>query len=317
MVAILGALLVMPILAAFLATPSVSADELPSDSKNITFRAEIAEALTVTLQTPATWASGNVSTYDSTNDRYVSDLLRNKVNVTIATNTEAGYSVSMYTQTNTNLLNQTDNTSTISTLDKSYTASAFPANAWGYSIDDNASGSSSANYNAMSTSAIPLFSSTTGATSQDVFFGAKADSSKPSGTYSKAVIFSAVTGVVTPTVPTNPVTPEVIADSNNSTATYNSAPAGDSTAGATTYTTRTQSGSGTSSVSGAVNTTTTQVTKGDTTSSYQAAAGVNTSSDGEGTPLAATLAAAAVASAVAGVGFYALAKRNKDDDEEA
>lgn len=307
--------------APILALAAISVPVKADNPQNVDFNVNVSEVLTVSITDPASWASGDL-TNAGENNTLVSDLLRNKVTVSAVTNNATGVTVSMYTN-NTNLINQAASSQTIPTLGETYTAGNFPINAWGYSIDDTAAGTTSANYNALSTTAQQIFTTvgtadvTTG--SQDVFFGAKADSTKKSGTYAQTVYFSAVTGTIdtdpdpeNPLNPTNPSTPSPV----DNTPTYANN-TGNPATGQTVYTRRTTSGSGTSPVSGATKTTTSEVSKGDTRNSYSNPAGVTTTSTPDSSSsLAVALGVAAGVAAVSGLAFFVAAKRRKDDDEE-
>lgn len=295
------------------ATPAlVLASMAKADNpQNVDFNVNVAEVLTVSITDPASWASGDLS-YNSTSGKYESNLLTNKVTVSAVTNNAIGVTVSMYAD-DTNLINQTNNSNTIATLSGATTSAAFPVNAWGYSTDDGS------NYGAMTTSTTPVqVLSTVGTAStsngtKDVYFGARANNDKLSGTYKQTVYFAAVTGTIdtdNPVVPVNPSQPDPV----NNTPTYQPT-AGVGTGGQTRYTSRSTAGSG----STATKTTTTEVSKGDTTSSYAPAHGVTTSTSSsiDGTSsLATALGVAAGVAAVSGISFFVLAKRKKDDDED-
>lgn len=276
--------------------------------QNFDFKVNVAEVLTITVTNPANWASGNVN-----------DFLRNKVTVSASTNNPIGVTVSMYTD-----LNQTDLRNIISydstkpatyipTMAQARTRANFQVNEWGYSVSDTDAGDETSNYYALRdrSNPIELFStlntSTVGVGEEDVYFGAKADSTKQSGTYAQTVYFAAVTGTIdtadNPVIPVNPSRPDPTTDI----ARYNSS------TGNTTYTTRTTAGTGAT----ATETEETTVTKGDVTSAYANAAGVTTSTSGasNNTALVAALAAGAAVSAVSGIAFFVAAKRKKDDEE--
>ena len=299
-----------------------SADECTAphcDEQNVDFNVNVNEALTVSITSPTSWASGNID-----------ELLRNKVTVSALTNNNNGVTVSMYAA-NTNLQNTTsysssDATTYIPTLDAdTYTHDTFPTNAWGYSLADSAIGTGSASYLPMTTSSSPVtvLASNLGTTgTQDVYFGAKASAAKQSGTYAQTVYFVAVTDTIdtgpNPSNPSNPTTPSTPSEPD-STPVY-TANTGNPATGQTTYTRRTTAGSGTSPVSGATETTTTQVTKGDTRSSYVNAAGVTSKTAATGTTtsssnistLGIALASVAGVTAASGILFLVVAKRRKD-----
>ncbi len=230
----------------FVSPAKVSADE------NTSFNVNVQESLSVSITTPTTWASGNINTF-----------LRNKVSISVSSNNSAGFTASMTAKTmDTSLTNTSRSSYSIPTLDSSsVTRISFPANYWGYSLDDddsnNGSGSSFSTYRAMvgSTSTpITILSSNVAATSsKDFYFGAKADVSQASGTYVGTVVISVVSGVTNnnsnPITPVDPVTP-----GEDQVAIY------DSSANRTYYTYSTTS-SGTS-------TTTTQISSGDNRSAY-------------------------------------------------
>lgn len=298
---------------------SISMPAHADNPQNVDFNVNVAEVLTVSITDPASWASGELS--NKVGDKYVSNLLRNKVNVSASTNNAVGVTVSMYTE-NTNLVNQTNNSYTIPTLASQTVASSFPVNYWGYSKDDTVSGSDSANYYPLTSSASPirLFSTvgtaSTGSGSQDVYFGAKADNTEQSGTYAQTVYFVAVTDTVdsetNPEVPINPAEPSTV----DEIAEYKP------TTGSTSYTRRYSSNTGSTTpnpnpVSGDTKTNRTEVSKGDTTNSYAAAQGVTTKSgiDG-GSSVAVALGVASAVAATSGILFFVAAKRRKDDEDE-
>ena len=270
--------------------------------ESVTFNVNLEEVLTVSLTKPTTWASGNVNT-----------LLRNKVTVSALTNNYYGATVSMYAD-DTQLKNVTSYVSTdastyIDTLDNNNaTYDNFDSDAWGYSLTDSDAGTASASYLPVTlvsnpVTVIPRTVATTGTNStKDVFFGAKATDAKQSGTYAQTVNFVAVTGVIdtdNPVVPVNPSTDNTINDTPVYTASTNR----------TTYTSRSTNATNNTA------TTTTDVMPGNTTSAYANAAGVTASSDGSSTIVTA-LATVAAVTAVSGITFFALAKRDNDDEEE-
>lgn len=305
-----------------------------ANPESLTFQVNIDEVLTMSVTDPATWASGGLTNCNAAGTVCTSDFLRNKVNVSATTNNGNGVTVSMYANDLT-LHNQTVYDSTkadtyIPTLPADYTvndstASTFPVNNWGYSVMDEDTLLVGAVYKALQTSANPiqLFSTVdetthtrTNITGQkNVFFGAKADSSKQSGTYAQTVYFVGVTGVIdteNPAVPTNPSEPNPISQI----AQYDSSKGISGGDGQTRYTTRTTTGSGTSPITGAKDTTATNVTSGDTRGTYTQAAGVTSSSGDNSSALATALAVSAAVTAASGAAFLLAAKRDKDDEEE-
>ena len=299
-----------------------SAAEVTGNPVDTKLQVNVAEVLTISLTTPTTWASGDL--VSDGQGGFVSDLLRNKVTLEVTSNNPSGYTASMYAN-NTNLENQTNNsTATIPTLAENTTASAFPADRWGYSFVDN---TTTAPYYAMTTGSNPisLLSYTTNSSSnvntKDVYFGAKASAASESGTYAQTVVFSVVSGVIdpntNPVVPTDPTGPQDT-ETNNPVVAYD-----DGTSSGTTGTAHTVYTRRTTDASAGTSTTTSEVTAGDarsnysgvTETSYAAPQGVTTTNTNGGNPLPAILAGTAAAAAVAGSAFFVAAKRKKDDDE--
>lgn len=254
----------------------------------VTFQVNVGEYISVSLTRPENWAQGDVN-----------ELIRNKVTLNVVSNYAGGFQASMSSLNSTNLVNQEKATSTIPTLGSATTASAFPVNSWGYSIDDNDAGLSTANYNAMQTSAISLITKaqSSNVSTKDVYFGAKAGMSTDSGTYANTIVFTVVSGVIDNNESTsnNPVTP---IDTSASPAPQN--PVYDSSNNRTVYTS--------TIVTNNQSTTTTQISKGDITASYAAPQGVTASSIDEGTPLATGLAITAGIAAMTGAGFFVAAR---------
>ncbi len=254
----------------------------------VTFQVNVGEYISVSLTRPENWAQGDVN-----------ELIRNKVTLNVVSNYAGGFQASMSSLNSTNLVNQEKATSTIPTLGSTTTASAFPVNSWGYSIDDSDAGLGTANYNAMQTSAISLITKaqSSNVSTKDVYFGAKAGMSTDSGTYANTIVFTVVSGVIDNNESTsnNPVTP---IDTSASPAPQN--PVYDSSNNRTVYTS--------TIVANNQSTTTTQISKGDITASYAAPQGVTASSIDEGTPLATGLAITAGIAAMTGAGFFVAAR---------
>ena len=136
------------------------------------------------------------------------------LNVTVGTNNYYGYQLFMNTASNTTNLVRQNNSAvdgasfstppTIPTLASSTTASAFPANYWGYRINNNvggnadyidttASNANSGNYfGYTSGTLISSSATTTNEKTASLTFGAKADFNKPAGTYKLDLNFEAV-----------------------------------------------------------------------------------------------------------------------------
>ncbi len=296
------------LISAALALP-VSAISFTDDNQdgitegNAELQVKITEILSVSVTTPDVWASGDVDIDNG------SDLLRNKVTLKVASNNANGFTASMNSKTTTNLVNKTT-AATISTLSGSFAASAFPTNAWGYSVDDADTAIETASYNPMATTAIALSDEANNkpsSLSKDIWFGAKADVTKDSGTYANTIVFTVVSGVITdedtpvppvddPTTPTpsEPGADDQIAQAPSS-PTYNGGTVGADDAVVDT-----------------------NVTNGDVSNVYQdpGALGVTKTDIGSGTPLATGLATTAAVAATSGIIFFIVAKRKKDEEEE-
>lgn len=277
-----------------------SALPVSAEGAGVDLGVNIGEILSVTVDTPAAWAQGNVDTVNG------SALLRNKVTLTVASNNEAGFKASMFSKTTTDLVNKTKATATIPTLNTSTTAASFPVNAWGYSTNDADAGLTGANYSAMETSPIAIANPTSPASlSQDIFFGARADATKDSGTYANTVVFTVVSGVITEDpenpenpgtdTPTDPNTPGIIDDNNSS-----NRPIGGNAIATTTGDEKTDD----------------TISNGNITNSYADPYGVTKTSIGTGTPLATGLAVTAGVAATTGFIFFIIAKRKKDEEED-
>lgn len=269
---------------------------------NTNFQVNVIESLSVSVTTPTTWASGNVD-----------EFLRNPVNVSVTTNSSGGFTATMSSKTNSTALVNTSNASyTLPTLTANSTRSAFPANYWGYSLDDTAAGSGTSTYRAMTTPSSPitlLTSNSASSGSKDFYFGAKGNTALPAGTYTGIVVINVVsgaTGTNNPVTPTNPATP----NNSNDVAVYHASPVGGSTYGTTTYTQRSTASGNT--------TTTTEVTEGDNTFMYYTGPmGVmdTASSNISNTSAIATgLALAATVAATSGM-FLVIAARREGEDE--
>ena len=282
-----------------------SSQALPVSAVNVDLQANITEVLSVSVTTPDSWASGNVDINNG------SDLLRNKIILNVSSNNSAGFTASMASKDTTNLVNQGEGKSSIiiPTLASSTTAASFPVNYWGYSIDDTDAGSSSANYSALKTEAITIANSSSPASiAQNIFFGARADATKDSGTYANTVVISVVSGVdtapdspiITPD-PNDPVTPS----NPTETPSNNSTNSGSNIA----YLDDTSKEETTEEPSSDIN-------KGNITNSYAEPQGVTTSNINSDSSLATGLAVTAGVAATSGIIFFIVAKRKKDEEEE-
>lgn len=298
---------------------------------NTSFQVNVVESLSVSLTTPDSWASGSINTF-----------LRNAVGVDVTSNNSAGFTASMYADTDAtdsvSLVNASKSDATIPTMTASQQRSAFTANHWGYSLQKNADGttnpngdtgtesgdaegqgygSSSSYYNPVpvQSSAVTIIdgaSTPKTSASQYVYFGAKADITQPAGAYEGTVIISVVSGATNGT-PVDPDTkPSTDTQGDNPYYTSTNGYAG-STSGATVYNTSS------SSAAAGTTTQTTEINPGDTRTAYRNPAGVTentTSSINSSTPLATGLAVTAAVAATSGTIFFILAKRKKDDEED-
>lgn len=312
---------------------------------NLTFQVNVQEALSVSITAPQDGASGTPGDEAGT---WSTGFLRNTVTLEVSSNNSTGFTASMYANTaatgNTSLVNQSLATATLPTLTSSVTRGDFPDNYWGYSLDttgDDAStstytyngkvynettaGNDSSYYHPLTDSSNPVtvLTGTTGSSvasgTRDIYFGASADLSQASGTYSGTVVISVVTGEVKdnnssgsePTTPTDPATSSDDT-ANDSVATYDSS----NGRSRTIYTTT----SSDATSSPATTTTTTEISAGDTTSSYASPQGVieqtYSSNIATGNSLATGFAVAASVAAASGLFFFIAAKRRDDDDDE-
>lgn len=283
-----------------------------ASAEDTTFQVNVEEILSVAITTPTSWARGEVG-----------DFLRNKVTIGVTSNNASGFTAGMTTSgSSTDLTHSSKANTTLPTINNvsGYTCagdlncSAFSANQWGYSLDD--SDSHTGQYLPMvNSSAAPITitsSSTATSKSQDVYFGAKANISQASGTYTGTVVISVVSGTSGNPLPApSGSDPTPVGPSADQTAEYTPAPVN---ATAYTYTTR--------DTSAGTTTTTTQVTPGDNESlydTYTPPQGVTDSTSSniyDGSMLTTGLAITASVAAGAGIFFFVLAKRKKDDEEE-
>lgn len=305
---------------------------------NASFQVNVKETLSVSITRPSSGASGDVD-----------EFLRNDFAINVISNSPAGFTASMYADVVGNtvpLTNTTLTSETLPTLTNSsgIERSSFPANYWGYSLgqytldgtvqnsytlsgktySETAGGNDSSKYYPMiNTSASPIIIMD-GATSpkstgtQNIYFGAKGDSSTASGTYTGTVIVSVVTGTIdvntNPTTPTNPDEPSDDT-ANDGAATYT----GSTGTGAT-------KGVGSSGTSGTTiytttsgDTTTTEISGGDNRSAYANPQGERYetfSNVVEGSmPITGLVMASSVA-AFTGFTFFIFAYRDDDDDDD-
>lgn len=302
--------------------PPVFADN-PSPA-DLNFQANVKEALSVSVTVPDDWASGDINT-----------LLVNKINLSVKSNNAYGFTASMTTNDENTYLSHTtieptDDSLKINTLQSDWTRSdTSTTNFWGYSINDENEAGTYSPLVGLGSAPITVISNQESTdtehpvTSRDIYFGAKADTTKVAGTYSKTVVISVVSGMVAPDDPTNPVIPDnPVTPSSNPGATDPSAnPSYSETYDVTAYTTTTTNpGDGVSVPS---TTTTTNINEGNVVSQYERPQGVKnvTKTNGTGSSdapdnsvLTAALATTAAVAAGSGTLFFVLAKRKKDDE---
>ncbi len=306
-----------------------ASDTSAAETSNTSFQVNVRDSISVAVTAPVSGATGNAG-----------DFLRNTVNIAVNTNVSNGFTASMYSRDNTNLIHTMLGTSYyIPTMSSSIRRYGFGVNSWGYSLksaslDGKTYGETDAGNN--NSYYYPLTDSTTApikvlvanagtkSQTQSIYFGAKAGEDKPAGTYSNTVVISVVTGTIdsgtnptNPITPTNPVTPGTDPNPNDTNPVYT---------GSNTTTGTGLSGSNGTTVrtvrvtNSDTTTTTTEVSAGDNTGSYAPAQGVSVTTQSnivEGdSSLPIGLAATSVATATAGLIFFILAKRDEDDDEE-
>ena len=301
-----------------------------AETSNASFQVNVQDSIAVAITSPVSGATGNAN-----------EFLRNTVDVSINTNVSNGFTASMYSRDDTNLAHTTLGSSYyIPTMSSSASRSSFPVNTWGYSLksssldgktygETDAGNNSSTYYPLTDSTSTPIkvmtAASGTKSGTQSIYFGAKANTEKPAGTYLNTVILSVVTGTVdsstNPITPTNPVTPSTDPNPTDNVPVYtgNNTTTGTGISGTNGTTVRTVRVTN-SSTTPNTTTTTTEVSAGDNTSSYAPAQGVSVTSQSNivdgGSMLPLGLAATAVTTATAGVVFFILAKRDDDDDDE-
>ncbi|MDO4741929.1 MAG: hypothetical protein Q4A79_00945 [Candidatus Saccharibacteria bacterium] len=283
----------------------VSPFDSVSASSTVDFQVNVHEVLSVSVTTSNSVVSGDINQF-----------LRNKVSLNVQSNNGNGFRASMTTSTeSTALANTSDPTSSIPTLSQNSTRGNFPANSWGYSlsnypdgtIGDNDEGSDNSIYKPLvpaGTTPITLLSSSSVSSgSQNIYFGAKADTSVDAGTYTNVVIISVVSGEITEDNPAVPDAPATSSDTATNNPSYNS-----------TYDRTVHTASSSDNASD-TQTIVTEVSSGDTRTSYAAPQGVVNSESGTNqTSVAAGLAAASAVMGTAGVGLFVAGKKSKSED---
>ena len=264
------------------------------------FQVNIPEVLTIQITSPNSWAIGEAGTF-----------LKNEIVLSVTSNNAAGFHASMTTNaTNaegsalTNI--NSGSNDTIPMLTANWTRSnTTNTKFWGYSTDD---GSDTGTYKAVALKGATMptrliDSDVPGNVLEEIYFGAKADSTVASGTYKGTVIISAVSGAITKDNPETPVDPAKPEDTD---------PVNPSYDGDKDHTTHTDIAFNNNST----NTSTIEVSEGDTRDYYTEPKGVSTATINEGTPLATGLAVTAVVAATAGICFFIIARRREEEDDD-
>lgn len=318
------------LVAANLATIRVH-DTYADDVSNTSFQVNVQDSIAVAVTTPSSGATGGIN-----------EFLRNTVNLEVNTNVANGFTASMYSRGDTNLTHEMLGSSYyIPTIDSASTRTSFPVNKWGYSLKSTSldgktygetdAGNNNSRYYPLTASTsepIKVLTAESGTKSgtQSIYFGAKANTEKPAGTYMNTVVISVVTGTIeenpsdlnyNPITPVNPATPTTDLDSSNTVATYtgNNSTIGAGISGRSGTTVNTIRSS-----TSANETTTTEISAGDNRSSYAPAQGVSMTTEANIAESSSTipvgLGITSIAAATAGAIFFILAKRDEDDDEE-
>ena len=176
--------------AVFMSTNTVFAD-------NLDYSVNVQPSMTVTI--PTTTVNLDIDPSTSTFDS-------EDVTVTVGTNNPTGYSLSMSSEeTDLTLDGGTETISTLDTLEGGYTLDTFTTNRWGYKLPTT-------NYLPFATN-IELDSNDApvNARTSTVPFAAKADFTKPAGTYKLAINFTAVANYVPWTIANATTMQDVVA----------------------------------------------------------------------------------------------------------
>jgi uncharacterized protein (TIGR02145 family) len=178
--------------AVFISTNTVFAD-------NLDYSVNVQPSMTVTI--PTTTVNLDIDPSTSTFDS-------EDVTVTVGTNNPTGYSLSMSSEeTDLTLDGGTETISTLDTLEGGYTLDTFTTNRWGYKLPTT-------NYLPFATNIVlDSNDAPVNARTSTVTFAAKADFTKPSGTYKLAINFTAVANYVPPT-PVDYCVKNGVADAN-------------------------------------------------------------------------------------------------------
>lgn len=150
---------------------------------------KVRPSLTLNITSSGTAVSDIILNLDPASNPYDSKEL----NITVGTNNQTGYVLSMSTADGTtNLTNVADNTKTIPTLSSTAgsTPSTLDANTWGYKKDTG-------NYIPFASTTILSNNTRTNEDSTTLTFAAKVDYTKPSGLYEQDLVFTATPNMAT------------------------------------------------------------------------------------------------------------------------
>ncbi len=161
----------------------------------INFSAQINPYISITVESPNVYGSGSTM-----------ELVRNGTTICVSTNNVTGYTATISSnslsseENGTSLYNRYSKVY-IPTLPAPVLKSEFPDNGWGFSFDDTEEGDNNSTYNNLKPLDAPnpyIFSEKDEAGEEeiDVYFAAKIDVSKNSGTYSSGVALRAVAGII-------------------------------------------------------------------------------------------------------------------------
>lgn len=237
------------------------------------------------------------------------EFVRNFLSYEFGSNNAGGFVAYMNTITSNPSLTNISSGDTIPTLaaNSSWTRASSVTNFWGYCTMDVMQGGTY--YPMVGSDDTPILvasGSNSTSASGTLWFGAKIDSTKDSGTYTNTVVFTVISG--TNTIPSegpqDPATPQDTSE-DDPVVDY------DSNGDQTIYTTTNYGG------------TYSEVSAGDNRASYPDATEIKpiepkgvTTYITEGTPLTTGLAVTAATAAVSGVIFLIATRRRDDEDEE-
>ena len=161
-------------------------DSMAVHAESLDYNVSIQPSLAVTI--PSNTISLNLNPFTS-------PFNTASLPVTVSTNNPTGFSLTMSsTDTNLTLRSGSETIPTLAANTDGYSESDFTTNAWGYKL------STATNYSPFALSnQLLVTDAPTNATTSTVTFAAKADTTKPAGTYELAINFTAVANYVPPT----------------------------------------------------------------------------------------------------------------------